>query len=138
MGLVLYTGVCGVLSLLAQIILHFTITKPSGAAAEMALKNGPFRDLSSPLMLYFFLCAPTVQALATYTLASSFFGANTVAGWSDEEAVRFTVSLWAATSAHGILLDYTTFRISPRILVHFWVGSLTTAAIIGVAMARCL
>ena len=132
-GTALFLAACAASNLLALALQHLLIAKPLGADVEMAegAKRGLFRDFKDPLTLYFPLLAPTVQAALTRALAVGLFGAPAVAAWTREEGARFTVGLWAATSAHGIWLDFTTFRISPRILTRFLLGSLTTAAITG-------
>ena len=112
---------------------HYLVAVPLGADAAMAAgaKAGLFRDFSDPLSLYFPLLAPVVQAALTRALAVGLFGAPAVSAWSHEAGARFAVGVWAATSAHGIWLDFTTFRLSPRVLVRFLVGSLAGAALTG-------
>jgi hypothetical protein len=133
MGTALFIAACAASNLLALTLQHFLIAKPLGVDAEMAegSKTGLFRPLTGPLALYFPLLAPAVQAALTRALAVGLFGAPSVAAWTRGEGARFAIGLWAATTAHGIWLDFTTFRISPRMLARFLLGSLVTAAITG-------
>ena len=130
-SVLLYTAACAAAHLLATGVLHVILNKPIGAAAEMAARGGPFRDFKDPRSLYFPFIAPIVSALLTRALAIGLFSAPVVAAWSRADGARFALALWAATSAHGIVLDYTVFRISPRILAMFLVGSCVGAACTG-------
>ena len=131
MPLVTYLLSVAALNLLSTVLLHFALNRPLGASAEMSSSKSVFRSMSHPLMLYFPLLAPTVQAALTRGLAVTFFGPSVASAWSREEGARFALTLWAATSAHGIWLDFTTFQISPRILVSWLVGSAVSASIAG-------
>jgi hypothetical protein len=130
-SVLLFTSACTAAHLLAIVVLHVVLNQPIGAAAEMAARGGPFRDLKDPHSLYYPLLSPIVTALLTRALAVGLFSAPAVAAWSRADGARFALALWSATSAHGIWLDYTVFRISPRILVMFLVSSCVGAACTG-------
>jgi len=133
MGLLAFLAASAGANLASLVLQHFLIAVPLGADAAMAAgaKAGLFRDFADPLSLYFPLLAPAVQAALTRALAVGLFGAPAAARWSHEAGARFAVGVWAATSAHGIWLDFTTFRLPPSVAVRFLAGSLAGAAITG-------
>lgn len=45
--------------------------------------------------------------------------------------------LWLATTFHGVLLDYSCFRVSWKITVYFLATSLLHAAVFGAVYAQC-
>ena len=133
-----YAAAALLLSLLSAVALHFTLARITGAAAEMAAPGGPFRPMQSAAMLYPPLVAPAVQALLTLALAVACFGEPAVRAWGVAEACRFTALAWACTSAHGILLDLCVFKMTWRVAVQWWAGSLAAALAAGVCMAEML
>ena len=128
----------GAATLVAQILLHFVLVRPIGAAAEMAAAGGPFRAVSSPAMLYPPLLAPAVQAALSLSLATACFGAPAVRAWPLAAALRWSVALWACSAAHGILLDWAVFRMSWRVPLAWWAGSLAGALVAGACIAELL
>jgi len=91
----------------------------------MGAPTGPFRPLKE--MMYPVIGAPWVQSLLTVSLARFLFGDATVASWGFNGALRFTTAAWLASAFHGIVLDYTVFRISWRVVLSWWAGSFAAA-----------
>lgn len=131
-----YVGVAAAASLVAHVCLH-ALALATGAAKEMA-SSAAVRPLRDALMLYPPLAAAGVQAALSLALARFLFGEPAVARWAAPDGVRFTTAVWAATSLHGIWLDFCVFRISWRILLQFVVGSFATACIVGACMGALL
>jgi len=133
-----YTVAAGGLSLFFAVLLHVILGRSTGAGAEMSAPGGPFRPLRSAAMLYPPLLAPAVQAALSLALALACFGEPAVRAWGVAEACRFTALAWACTSAHGILLDLCVFKMTWRVAVQWWAGSLAAALAAGVCMAEML
>ena len=124
----------------------------------MHAEGGPFRSFEEKAMLYGPLLSPWVHAKLCLLFANACFGKASVQKWSLGQALAFTISLWlvrapfpltrsncgAAThtraslqvsAGHGILLDWSTFKISWRVAVQFWASSFAAALANGICLA---
>lgn len=127
----------GIMHFVLSVPLHYLVGVPLGAHAELG-SSPTFRSMKDPLMLYPVLIAPFVSSLLCNLLARGLFGAAAVAAWSLSDALRFALALWACSAFHGIFMDWTVFRISWRVVVHWWGGSLVGAFATACAMHYCL
>lgn len=119
--------------LISFVFLQFLL-KPLGADEEMRSPDGPFRSFDEPLMLYPLL-SPFVHAKLTLLFANACFGKLAVHRWTLAQALAFTLSLWAVSAGHGIFLDLCVFKMSWRVAVKFWAGSLGGAVANGASLA---
>lgn len=118
----------------ANILINVGISEPLGVTKEIGLKNGIFRPLRDPLMAYYPFLFPLVNSILMLALALALYGDSPVRGWGYREGVRFVVAVWATTSLHGIVLDFTTFRISTKVFLSFILGSFVNSLIVGYCM----
>lgn len=96
---------------------------------EMQSSTGPFRPLQSPPMLYPLLGAPFVSAVLL-------LAAKAALRVPARDGLRLALVLWAAGAAHGVLIDWCTYRVSRRVAVYFAVATLACAAVNGSLLAR--
>ena len=92
--------------------------------AELGNKKGIWRPMQDALMLYPLLGAPLVNAVALHQLSAA-LGLPSVAGdW--RRGCALATCLWAVGPAHGMLINFTSLKISLQVTVHF---ALTTLAL---------
>jgi hypothetical protein len=115
----------------ANILLNVGISEPLGVTKELALKGGPFRPFRDPFMAYYPFLFPLVHSVLMLALALALYGDSPVRGWGYSEGVRFSLTVWGCTSLHGIFLDFSTFRISPKVFLSFALGSFVNTLIVG-------
>ena len=115
----------------ANILLNVGISEPFGVTKELSLKGGPFRPFRDPFMAYYPFLFPLINSVLMLALALALHGDSLVRGWGYMEGVRFTLTVFSCTSLHGIFLDYTTFRISPKVFFSFVLGSFVNSLVVG-------
>ena len=131
-----FVAVSWLLQFLTAVCLHLGVALP--LSVDVELHTSPtFRDHADLRMLYPPFFSPFVHSFLVLLFALACFGPPAVARWTFADAARFTLSAWATVSAgHGILLEYCVFRISWRIVVQFWFGTLAAALTTAYALAR--
>jgi hypothetical protein len=105
-----------------------------GAAVEEELHRKPadggiFRGMDDVRMLY----APLVSPFASAALLAWVARALAVPA---TDGVKLSMALFAVGAAHGLLIDYTTYRISARTVAYFLLCTAVNAAINGSLLAR--
>ena len=130
-----YLGSAVVLQIVSMVALSLTVNRVTGAGEEMA-SNAVFRDRRDSRMLYPLLGSPLVGPTAVLVLAISCFGLGPsgLGAFSLGDSARFALCLWLASAFNGVLMDFSVFRVSWRILLGWWAGSLGSLLAIAYAM----
>ena len=125
-----YVAVSGIASFAACIVVNaLAYALGSTARKEMQL-SGHFRSVNDPLFLYPVTGAPFAIAFALAFLRFAVSDPKTV-DWTVDHGVAFGLAAWLAGAFHGVILDYTTFKMSSAVLLNFWLGSVTLAVVNG-------
>jgi len=101
---------------------------------ELSSPRGIWRPLKDPLMLYPLLGAPLVQAIVLHQLHAA-LRLPSVAG-DVRSACALAAMLWAAGPLHGMLINYTSLRVSANVTAHFTLTTLACALVNGLLLAQ--
>jgi hypothetical protein len=113
----------------ANFLLHqFSTAVKSPVQKELMDKKGIWRPLMDPLMLYPFIGAPVVNAIMLHQICQAFqiSTTGTVLG-----SCRIALWLWVFGPLHGMLINYTSVKVSAIVSVHFALTTLVSALING-------
>jgi len=103
------------------------------AHAELGASGGPFREFNDPLCGSMFLTLPLFSAVCLAGLRE--FVKYPLSSADPAAGAKFGLAVWAATSLHGIFIDYQTFNISFNVPCLFWVSSGISSATTGYLLA---
>ena len=78
----------------------------------------------------YMMVAPFVSAWLLLLLRFTVVSPKSV-DWSVERGAAFGLMVWLTTSAHGIWMDFTTFKMGPDLLVNWWMCSAIMATVTG-------
>lgn len=114
------------------LVIHTISGLLTRGAVEKELQDpkGPFRSMEDSRMLY----PPFISGLVNASLllwCKSFLGLN-VAGME----YRYAFALWVMGAGHGVLMDYSCYKISAKTAAHFWVSTLATALMNGYLLSK--
>ena len=100
---------------------------------ELAAPRGVWRPLSHPFMLYPLLGQPLVSAVLLHQVTAA-LRVPSVAG-DVAAGCRLAALLWAAGAAHGILINYSSLKVSFAVTLHFLLTTLLLALVNGALFA---
>jgi hypothetical protein len=103
------------------------------AQAELQSKKGIWRPLNDPLMLYPLLFAPLVNAIALHQLHAA-LQLPSVSG-SVRSGCALSACLWAVGPLHGMLINYTSVKVSALLSAHFALTTLALALVNGALLS---
>jgi hypothetical protein len=126
----LFVAASGTACLATNVVFHL-LSSAIGADVQREMQSpaGPFRPLQSAPMLYPLIGAPYVSALLL-------LAAKSALRVPARDGVRLALVLWGAGAAHGILIDWCTYKVSKRVAVYFAAATLACAAVNGSLLAR--
>ena len=123
----------------AQVSLNFLSHALSSALtpavqAELASKKGIWRPLQGALMLYPLLGAPLVNAVALHQLSAALSLPSVAGDW--RRGCALAACLWAVGPAHGMLINFTSLKVSMQVTAHFTLTTLALALANGALFAH--
>ena len=101
---------------------------------ELANARGVWRGQKEPLMLYPLLGAPLVSAIALHQLHAG-LRLPSVAG-DARGACALAAALWAIGPLHGLVINYTSLKVSALATGHFALTTLACALVNGLLLAH--
>jgi hypothetical protein len=102
--------------------------------SELQAKKGPWRSNTDPLMLYPLVGAPLLNAIALHQLHAALHMPS-VSG-SARNGCALAACLWAVGPLHGLLVNFTSLKVSALVTVHFALTTLAMALVNGALFAH--
>jgi hypothetical protein len=129
----LFYIVSPLLQITANAALHqFSTAVKSPVQTELLNKKGIWRPLMDPLMLYPFVGAPIVNAIMLHQVCNAL---QVPAIKSIYGGMFVSLILWCSGPLHGMLINYTSVKVSALVSVHFALTTLVSAMINGAVYA---
>jgi hypothetical protein len=130
-----YVGTSFVAQTLATIFNNVVLSKllfQGVPEKELQAKNGIFRDMKDPMIMYMFIFTPIFHACNLF-VASKLF--NFAINGNMSNALKLSIGLWAFGPAVGIFIDHMSLKISSTMSSYFWLCTFEAAVINGMILS---